>query len=128
MYPGGKDDTFTISWHPYYLDPEAPKQGVPVSERMMERFGPGRVEAMQRRLLLMGESEGLAFSFRSKLGNTRDSHRMIQLGKTKGAEVENRVVHEIMKSYFEGGGDITSADMLVDAAEKAGLDPAEARD
>lgn len=35
---------------------------------------------------------------------------------------ENRVVGELMKAYFEEGGDITSHVMLASAAERAGLD------
>ncbi|KAI1808565.1 DSBA oxidoreductase [Daldinia bambusicola] len=127
-YPDGKDDTFTVSWFPFYLDPTSPKKGVPVVERMVQRFGADRLEAMQKRLELIGREEGINFSFKGKIGNTRDSHRLIQLGKTKGNDVESRVVLELFKTYFEGEGDITSHDTLIDAAEKAGLDKAEVKD
>ncbi|XDG05174.1 hypothetical protein ABKA04_004789 [Annulohypoxylon sp. FPYF3050] len=128
VYPGAKDDTFTITWAPFYLDPTSPKVGVPITERMVQRFGPERLAALQQRLTTIGREEGIDFSFRGKVGNTRDSHRVIQLGKTKGNEVENRVVLELFKSYFEGEGDITSHDTLIAAAEKAGLDKAEVKD
>ncbi|KAI0891484.1 DSBA oxidoreductase [Annulohypoxylon nitens] len=128
VYPGAKDDTFTITWAPFYLDPTSPKVGVPITERMVQRFGPERLAALQQRLTTIGREEGINFSFRGKVGNTRDSHRVIQLGKTKGNEVENRVVLELFKSYFEGEGDITSHDTLIAAAEKAGLDKAEVKD
>ncbi|KAI1503998.1 DSBA oxidoreductase [Biscogniauxia marginata] len=128
VYPGGKDDTFTISWAPFYLDPTSPRVGIPVKERMAQRFGPDRLQAIFERLTAIGGEEGINFGFAGRIGNTRDSHRLIQLGKTKGAEAENRVVLELFRSYFEGEGDITSHDTLVAAAEKAGLDPAEARD
>lgn len=128
MYPAGKDDTFTIHWAPFYLDPSSPKVGVPITERMVQRVGPARLEAMQQRLALMGREEGIKFGFSGKVGNTRDSHRLIQLGKTKGEEVENRVVLELFKRFFEGDGDITSHDMLTEAAVEAGLDKAEVKD
>lgn len=95
---------------------------------MIQRFGPERLAVMQQRLKLMGREEGINFGFDGKLGNTRDSHRLIQLGKTKGEDVENRVVLELFKSYFEGTGDITSHDTLTEAAVKAGLDKAEVKD
>ncbi|KAI1136495.1 DSBA oxidoreductase [Hypoxylon sp. FL0543] len=128
VYPGAKDDTFTVTWAPFYLDPTSPKVGVPVTERMVQRFGPERLAALKQRLTLMGREEGINFSFAGKIGNTRDSHRLIQLGKTKGNDVENRVVLELFKSYFEGDGDITSHNTLIAAAEKAGLDKAEVTD
>ncbi|KAI0380461.1 DSBA oxidoreductase [Hypomontagnella monticulosa] len=128
VYPDGKDDTFTVTWAPFYLDPTSPKVGIPLTERMIQRFGAERLAAMQQRLTLMGREEGINFGFGGKIGNTRDSHRLIQLGKTKGNDVENRVVLELFKSYFENDGDITPHDTLIAAAEKAGVDRAEAKD
>ncbi|KAI0394434.1 DSBA-like thioredoxin domain-containing protein [Xylariaceae sp. FL0594] len=127
-YPAGTDDTFTISWFPFYLDPSSPAVGIPVQERMVSKFGAERYEMIRQRLTAAGRGEGISFSFAGKAGNTRDSHRLIQLGKTKGTEVENRVVAELFRSYFEGEGDITSHATLVEAAERAGLDVAEARE
>ncbi|KAI0599717.1 DSBA-like thioredoxin domain-containing protein [Biscogniauxia sp. FL1348] len=128
VYPGGKDDTFTISWSAFYLDPTSPRVGIPVLERMAERFGTDRLQAIHQRLTAIGREEGIAFRFAGRIGNTRDSHRLIQLGKTKGHEVENRVVLELFQAYFEGDGDITSHDTLVAAGEKAGLRAAEVRE
>ena len=71
--------------------------------------------------------EGIDFTLEGKIGATRDSHRLAQLGKSKGWEVEDRLVLEIMRMFFEEGGDITSWDDLVRAAQRAGIDAAEAR-
>ncbi|KAI8943910.1 DSBA-like thioredoxin domain-containing protein [Xylaria longipes] len=120
-YPAGHDDTFTVTWAPFYLDPTLPAVGVPNMERMAQKFGPERLEMIKQRLTAIGKEEGINFAFSGRVGNTRDSHRLIQLGKTKGNDVENRVVTELFKSYFEGDGDITSYATLIAAGEKAGL-------
>lgn len=127
-YPAGRDDTFTINWAPFYLDPTSPTVGIPVKERMVQKFGPDRLDMMIQHLTKVGQQEGINFSFNGRIGSTRDSHRLIQLGKTKGNDVENRVVMELFKSYFEGEGDITSHATLIAAAEKAGLAPTEAKE
>lgn len=75
----------------------------------------------------MGAAEGINFTLEGKLGNTRDAHRLVQLAKTKSNELENKVILELFKSYFEQGGDITSFEMLTAAGEKAGLDKSETR-
>ncbi|OLN94319.1 Uncharacterized protein YwbO 1 [Colletotrichum chlorophyti] len=126
-YPGGKDDNFNVTWQAYYLDPTAPSKGVPVNERMAARFGAERLEMMHARMKMLGAAEGFNFTFDGKVGHTRDAHRAVQLAKTKGPEVENAVMTSIMKSYFEEGGDVTSWDMIVDAAARGGLDKAEVR-
>ncbi|KAI1757578.1 DSBA-like thioredoxin domain-containing protein [Xylaria castorea] len=120
-YPASRDDTFTITWAPFYLDPTSPAVGIPVMERMAQKFGPERLEMIHQRLTAIGQVEGINFAFAGRIGNTRDSHRLIQLGKTKSNDIENRVVTELFKSYFEGDGDITSHATLIAAGEKAGL-------
>jgi predicted DsbA family dithiol-disulfide isomerase len=54
-----------------------------------------------------------------------DSHRLIRWAA--GQERENQVVEELFQSYFFKGEDIGAMEVLVAAAEKAGMDPAEAR-
>lgn len=83
---------------------------------------------MQERLAQLGKSDGIDFKFGGKTGNTRDSHRLIQLGKAKSPAVQTRVVEELFAAYFENEKDITSHDVLVDAGVKAGLDAAEVKE
>lgn len=80
------------------------------------------------RLGAVGKDAGINFSFGGKTGNTRDSHRLVELGRAKGSEVQTRVVEELFTSYFEQEGDITSHDVLREAGVKAGLEEAEVRD
>ncbi|KAK3689614.1 DSBA-like thioredoxin domain-containing protein [Podospora appendiculata] len=128
VVPGGENDTFTVTWHPFYLDPTLANVGVDRKVHLAKKFpNPQRLEMVFARLQSLGEAEGIDFSNGGKIGNTRDAHRLVQLAKTKGNETENKVIAELFKSHFEEGGDITSQDMLVTAAAKAGLDKAEAK-
>lgn len=79
------------------------------------------------RLAAAGKDVGIDFKFGGKTGNTRDSHRLIQLGKTKGPDVQTRVVEELFKSYFENEEDITSRAVLQAAGVRAGLAEEEVR-
>ena len=83
---------------------------------------------MQERLAQLGKSDGIDFKFGGKTGNTRDSHRLIQLGKAKSPAVQTRVVEELFAAYFENERDITSHDVLVDAGVKAGLNATEVKE
>jgi predicted DsbA family dithiol-disulfide isomerase len=121
-------DTFSVTWKPFYLNPDAPKQGRDKQAYYHAKFGVDRTAMMQQRLAAIGKSVGINFSFGGKTGNTRDSHRLIQLGKTKSPELQTRVVEELFKAYFENEADITSHDVLVQAGVKAGLDEAEVKE
>ena len=79
------------------------------------------------RLTALGKDAGIDFSFGGKTGNTRDSHRLVELGKAKGADVQTRVVEELFKSYFEEEGDITSNEVLRQAGVRAGLEEVEVK-
>jgi predicted DsbA family dithiol-disulfide isomerase len=119
------DDKFTTTWMPFYLNPDAPKKGIDKQEYYQMRFGPERTGMMQQRLAMIGKAVGIDFKFGGRTGNTRDSHRLVQLGKTKGPQVQTRVVEELFKAYFENEQDITSHDVLKQAGVKAGLEEKE---
>ncbi|KAF4972904.1 hypothetical protein FZEAL_9484 [Fusarium zealandicum] len=116
-------DTVTTTWHAYQLDPHAETQ--PLVSKMAAKFGGDKVSEVQARLRDMARREGLEFNFGSTIGNTRDAHRLEKLARHKG--LETGLALEVMKMYFEDGGDITSADDLVLAAKRAGIDGGEAR-
>ncbi|KAH8813396.1 DSBA-like thioredoxin domain-containing protein [Flagelloscypha sp. PMI_526] len=122
-------DTFSITFFPFYLDPSAPLKGEDKRTRYEQKFGgPTRVDAMFTRLASIGEAEGIHFKFGGKTGNTRDSHRLIQLGKTKGLDVQKRVIEELFSAYFENEKDITDHATLTDAGVKAGLEEKEVKE
>ena len=118
-------DTFSITWKPFYLNPQAPKVSVDKRKYYQSKFGEAKAEMIFGRLAAVGEDNGIKFNFGGKTGNTRDSHRLIQLGKTKSPEAQTRIVEELFTSYFENAGDITSHEVLKDAGVKAGLPEAE---
>lgn len=80
------------------------------------------------RLGQVGKDTGINFKFGGKTGNTRDSHRLIQLGKSKSPAMQTRVVEELFAAYFENEGDITNHEILQKAGVKAGLDEKEVKE
>ena len=110
-------DTFTVEWFPFYLNPEAPKQGIDKQELYHTKFGPEKTRMIHERLALVGKDVGIDFKFGGRTGNTRvipstpddlhcsdhaqDSHRLLQLAKTKSVDTQTQVVDALFKSYFE---------------------------
>ncbi|KAF2445360.1 thioredoxin-like protein [Karstenula rhodostoma CBS 690.94] len=122
------DDSFSTNWFPFYLNPDAPKISIDKTGFYRQKFGDQRAAAAFQMLGQVGRDEGINFKFGGKTGNTRDSHRLIQLGKTKGPQMQTRVIEELFAAYFENEKDITSHQTLLEAAEKAGLDKSEAKE
>ncbi len=102
--------------------------GVDKTAYYKAKFGEERTAGIFERLAQVGKDTGINFKFGGKTGNTRDSHRLIQLGKSKSPDVQTRVVEELFAAYFENEGDITSHEVLTKAGVKAGLDEKEVKE
>ena len=121
------NDTFTTTWLPFLLNPAAPTTSVDTHTYLSSRLGAGKAAIVMDRLITVGKEVGIDFKFGGKTGATRDSHRLIHLGRMKGPQMQTRVVEELFKSYFENNGDIVSHEMLLKAGVKAGLDADEVK-
>ncbi|KID99656.1 DSBA oxidoreductase, partial [Metarhizium majus ARSEF 297] len=125
--PGGSSSTFKIRWHTCRLDVNPSAESVLVTDAVAKKFDANRLVAKRERMSQLGAQEGFTFTFTGRIGNTRDSHRVIQLGRTKGAEVEDRAAMAAMEMFFTEGGDFTSWDDLAGGAETAGIEAAETK-
>jgi predicted DsbA family dithiol-disulfide isomerase len=115
-------------------------------ELYASKFGEGRVAAIFSRLAAAGETDGIAFKFGGKTGNTRDSHRVLwyaglkekeagirggavatngDASKEKVGGLQTRVAEQFFRAYFEEEKNITDRKVLVDSAAAAGLDRGE---
>ncbi|KAE8394870.1 thioredoxin-like protein [Aspergillus alliaceus] len=88
---------------------------------------PDALNNAHSRLRMLGEAEGIKYSLKGKIGNTRDAHRLLYLRKTKSAEIEELLLSIIFRTHFEEDGDITSHEALIACGKEAGLDKAEVR-
>lgn len=73
------------------------------------------------RLKRVGKAHGINFTFASKVGNTRDSHRLMYLAGLKGEEVQMALAMELFRVHFEGEADMSSHDDLLEAGVSVGL-------
>lgn len=102
--------------------------GIDKQKYFQAKYGEERAELIFERLSQAGREVGINFDFGGKTGNTRDSHRLIQLAKSKSPALETRTVEELFAAYFEQQGDITDHAVLKAAAVRAGFQEAEVDD
>ena len=123
------DVTFEISWRPFQLNPDMPREGMERQHYLSSKFGsPANAERIYEQILEAGEGESIAFAFDriARTPNTIDAHRMIRFAGGHG--VQDKVVEIIFRRYFEEAVDTSGDDWLVDCAEEAGIDRSAARD
>ncbi|KAF2835038.1 thioredoxin-like protein [Patellaria atrata CBS 101060] len=128
VYPSGSADTFRITHMPYYLNPAFPSPGLPTSALMESRMGPEKTPIAKARMEQIGMSEGIFFRWGGRTGNTRDSHRLVELAKRKGQEVQETVVESLFRACFEEEMDVSLFETLVMCGRRAGLEEQEVRE
>jgi len=114
-----------VNWLPFFLDPTLPTQSRDKMAHYKKKFGEARTAQMIPHMKEIGKGEGINFSYGGKVGNTLNSHRLIEWSKKFGKQ--DAVVNVLFEDYFEKEQDIADVAVLVRAAEKAGLNKDEAK-
>jgi predicted DsbA family dithiol-disulfide isomerase len=112
-----------VHWHPFFLNPWVPREGISREEYLTAKFG--SVEAYNRiaqRVVAAANEEGLSYrpDLVRRQPNTIDCHRLIHWADAEGKAAQMK--QRLMELYFRDGGDLTNSDVLVGAASNIGLD------
>jgi predicted DsbA family dithiol-disulfide isomerase len=102
-----------------------PKQGMDRTVYLETKFGSLEVfDEMEQRLLEAGRGEQIRFAFEkiSRTPNTFLAHRLIWFAGRQG--LQDAVVNRLFQGYFEEGLDIGSPSVLIELADRAGLNAA----
>jgi predicted DsbA family dithiol-disulfide isomerase len=117
------DRPVEVRFHPYFLNPWVPREGISRTEYLTTKFGsPERYNANVPRIAAAAAGEGLVYAPDKiqRQPNTLDCHRLIRWAETIGAAP--RMKQRLMDLYFTEGADLSDREVLVRAAADCGLD------
>jgi predicted DsbA family dithiol-disulfide isomerase len=120
------DETPTVRWHPFQLNPQLPDSGVPRKQYLENKFGgPERAREIYARVITAGRHAGIDFAFDSiqVQPNTVDAHRLLHYAGEHDRQDE--MAEAIFRRYFLEGADLTNKGTLADIAAQAGMDRGE---
>ncbi len=116
---------FEIEWHPFQLNPDMTPDGMDRREYLETKFG-GKEQAVSvySRIEEAAKAAGLDLDFAGikRTPNTMDAHRLIHWAGLEGRQTP--VVSALFRAYFQDGRDIGDHAVLLEIAEKVGLDRA----
>ena len=118
-------DPFEVSWRIFQLNPTMPPEGMDRQAYLEAKFGgPEGAERVYSQVRRTAAETGLDLKFDAikRTPNTFDAHRLIRWAGNTGHQPE--VVQQLFKRYFEQGEDISDHQVLLDAAEAAGMERA----
>ena len=123
----GRTDV-AVAWRPFQLNPDMPLEGMTRDDYVRAKFGGGdRPRQIYQAIAESGREAGIEFQFSRirRTPNTVLSHRLVHWSAKN--DLQDEVVAELFKAYFEQGLDIGDLEILVECARRAGIDELRAR-
>jgi predicted DsbA family dithiol-disulfide isomerase len=118
-----------VRFHPYFLNPWVPREGMTREEYLTTKFGsPERYSGIAGRVAAAAAAEGLTYAVDKvrRQPNTLDCHRLILWAQAIGKSAEMK--QRLMDLYFTAGADLSDREVLIEAAANIGLDADKIRD
>jgi len=123
------DISVDITWQPFELNPQMPKEGQEITEHITEKYGISVEQSEQNREMIKqrGLEVGYAFGNRGggRIYNTFDAHRLLHWAKECGKQTELKLA--LFDLYFKQNGDPSDHQQLLDVSQNVGLDRARAQ-
>jgi predicted DsbA family dithiol-disulfide isomerase len=125
----GDKVTVDLHFQPFELNPQMPPEGEDTIQHLVAKYGstPEQLARNREAIRARGAALGFVFNQRSRVYNTFDAHRLLHWAATVGQAQELSLKHALLRAYFTDDADVSSADVLVQAVEAAGLDAQRAR-
>ncbi|XP_043702034.1 uncharacterized protein YwbO-like [Telopea speciosissima] len=114
---------FEIRWHPFFLNPDAPKDGMIKKDFYMRKYGPSS-EQMEARTAQVFRGLGYDYDTSGLIGPTLDGHRLLTFAGHQGYDKQHALMEELCLGYFTKGRFIADPEFLAEAARKAGVEGA----
>jgi predicted DsbA family dithiol-disulfide isomerase len=113
-----------IRFQPFELNPAMPAAGQGMAEHIAQKYGAAPEQYAERREAIRARAAALGFTIApfpdGRIYNTFDAHRLLHWAGIEGRQ--RPLKHALFEAYFTNGLNPGDHDVLVDAAEKAGLD------
>jgi len=120
----------SLQFEPFELNPQMPPEGEDIVEHLSRKYGMSaeQVQANQASITERAASVGLAFHMdkRSRTWNTFDAHRLLHWAGTVGEAEQTALKKTLLGAYFTDGENPGAREVLLRAAQAAGLDAAAA--
>jgi predicted DsbA family dithiol-disulfide isomerase len=119
-----------IHFQPFELNPDMPAEGQSVREHIAEKYGRTLDQSNTVRDMIRSRAADVGFTIAmsedSRIYNTFDAHRLLHWAETAGRQLELKTA--LFEAYFTNGRNPSDHQVLLDAAEAAGLDVDAARE
>jgi predicted DsbA family dithiol-disulfide isomerase len=116
-----------VTWFPYQLSPDLPREGVDRREHYASIFGEERARQIMERMKDTGATDGIAFETPpgARAPNTLSAHVLLYWASRSAGVDQNALMEKLFSAHHERGEDIGSHHVLAGIASEVGMNPAE---
>jgi predicted DsbA family dithiol-disulfide isomerase len=113
-----------LHFQPFELNPQMGADGQDIMEHIAQKYGssPTDIERNREDIRVRGAELGFEFNMqkRGRIYNTFDAHRLLHWAETDGKQ--EALKNALFSAYFTDGRDPSDHAVLLDVAQKVGLD------
>jgi predicted DsbA family dithiol-disulfide isomerase len=114
-------------WHPFELNPDMPPEGEDAAQHIARKYGRSPEEAKAVRTQIRDTAEAVGFPFGEhgarRLRNTFSAHKLLtKTGELHGWQKQTELKLALFAAYFQEGLDVSDEAVLLDIAERIGID------
>lgn len=119
-----------IAFQPFELNPQIAPEGENIVEHIGRKYGASPEQSAANRATIRERAGEVGFDMRmtddSRIWNTFDAHRLLHWAHETAPDRQKALKQALFTAHFTENRNLTDAGVLTVAAEKAGLDRAEA--
>jgi predicted DsbA family dithiol-disulfide isomerase len=121
------DVSVEITWFPYQLSPDMPREGKDRREHYATIFGEERARQIMDRMKETGAAEGIRFDAPpgARSPNTLSAHVLLYWGSRSAGVDQNALAEKLFSAHHERGEDIGDPLVLAGIASEVGMNAAE---
>jgi predicted DsbA family dithiol-disulfide isomerase len=116
-----------VTWFPYQLSPDMPREGKDRREHYATIFGEERARQIMERMQETGAAEGIRFDAPAgaRSPNTLSAHVLLYWASRSAGVDQNALAEKLFSAHHERGEDIGSPYVLAGIAGEVGMNAAE---
>jgi len=118
------DISVDITWQPFELNPQMPKEGQDITEHITEKYAISVEQSEQNRAMIKQRGLDVGYEFGNRGGgriyNTFDAHRLLHWAKEYDKQTELKLA--LFDLYFKESGNPSDHQQLLAVSQKVGLD------
>jgi predicted DsbA family dithiol-disulfide isomerase len=121
-----------LHFQPFELNPSMPPGGQDITEHLTQKYRTTREQQEASREAIRQRGRAVGFEFRKegrdRIYNTFNAHRLLHWAGEQGAQQQLALKKALFKAYFTDGRSPEDTQVLLDAAQAAGLPLERARE